>query len=166
VNKYFHHSPAQLIALLQEARRRTDLPQEVHGRLEALLTYAQSGSVSGTCRKFGVSRQTFYRWLRRFDAHDLQSLADKPKFFAKPPLVSTAALPVPSAVEARRWMAWKPALLAVSLALNVLIIGIGIGFVLGGRINTQSQPASLIEVQPHTTTGSIIPSPSLPQPRL
>jgi transposase InsO family protein len=29
-----------------------------------------------TCRRFGISRQTFYRWKRRFDAHDLSSLED------------------------------------------------------------------------------------------
>jgi transposase-like protein len=27
-----------------------------------------------TCRPFGISRQTFYRWKRRFDPHRLSSL--------------------------------------------------------------------------------------------
>ena len=30
-----------------------------------------------TCRRFGISRQTFYRWKRRFDPQDLSSLADR-----------------------------------------------------------------------------------------
>ena len=34
-----------------------------HGRHAAL-----------TCRYFGISRQTFYRWHRRFDPHDLTTL--------------------------------------------------------------------------------------------
>jgi transposase InsO family protein len=29
------------------------------------------------CRHFGISRQTFYRWKRRFDPHDLSSLEDR-----------------------------------------------------------------------------------------
>ena len=34
-----------------------------HGRHAAL-----------TCRYFGISRQTFYRWKRRYDPHDLTTL--------------------------------------------------------------------------------------------
>ena len=34
-----------------------------HGRRAAL-----------TCRYFGISRQTFYRWRRRFDPHELTTL--------------------------------------------------------------------------------------------
>lgn len=37
-----------------------------HGRNAAL-----------TCRHFGISRQTFYRWKRRFDGHNLASLEDR-----------------------------------------------------------------------------------------
>jgi len=29
-----------------------------------------------TCRHFGISRQTFYRWKRRFDRHDLTTLEE------------------------------------------------------------------------------------------
>src|SRR5258707_10745057 len=28
------------------------------------------------CRRFGISRQTFYRWKRRFDRHDLSTLEE------------------------------------------------------------------------------------------
>lgn len=158
MNTNFHHSPANLLALLQEARRRTDLPPEVPGRLEALLAYAQSGSVSSVCRRYGISRQTFYRWLHRFDARDLLSLADHPKFFAKPtpsslPVVQAGAtLSDPEPVEGKSHR-WKPALLAGSLALNVLLAGIGIGLLLGKNIEQEAQPASLIEVRParHST---------------
>ena len=31
-------------------------------------------NASRTCRRFGISRQTFYRWKRRFDRHDLTTL--------------------------------------------------------------------------------------------
>ncbi|MDP2726698.1 MAG: integrase core domain-containing protein [Dehalococcoidia bacterium] len=38
----------------------------VHGRNAAL-----------TCRYFGISRQTFYRWRRRYDPHRLESLEER-----------------------------------------------------------------------------------------
>lgn len=34
-------------------------------------------NVSLTCRYFGISRQTFYRWKRRYDPRDLSSLEDR-----------------------------------------------------------------------------------------
>ena len=30
-----------------------------------------------TCRRFGISRQAFYRWWRRYDPHDLATLEDR-----------------------------------------------------------------------------------------
>ena len=42
-----------------------------------MLFYFFNGrSVVRTCRHFGISRQTFYRWKRRFDRHDLRSLEE------------------------------------------------------------------------------------------
>ena len=29
--------------------------------------YQETGNVSATCREFGISRDTFYRWLKRYD---------------------------------------------------------------------------------------------------
>ena len=37
----------------------------------------QQRNAALTCRHFGISRQTFYRWKRRFDRHDLTSLEDR-----------------------------------------------------------------------------------------
>lgn len=55
------------IDLSQKARQR--LPwfdyYQAHGRQAAL-----------TCRYFGISRQTFYRWKRRYDPQELKSLED------------------------------------------------------------------------------------------
>lgn len=34
-------------------------------------------NVSLTCRHFAIGRQTFYRWLKRYDPHDLSSLEDR-----------------------------------------------------------------------------------------
>ena len=44
-------------------------------RLQWMLFYFFNGrNASRTCRRFGISRQTFYRWKRRFDRHDLTTL--------------------------------------------------------------------------------------------
>ncbi len=40
--------------------------------------YLQHGRHAAfTCRHFGISRQTFYRWWRRYDPHDLSTLKDR-----------------------------------------------------------------------------------------
>src|SRR4051794_22561659 len=51
-------------------------PPEVGERLRWFLHFAEHGSVSATCRQFGIARTTFYRWARRFDPSDLRTLED------------------------------------------------------------------------------------------
>ncbi len=38
----------------------------------------RSRNVARTCRHFGISRQAFYRWKRRYDALGVTGLADRP----------------------------------------------------------------------------------------
>jgi transposase-like protein len=38
----------------------------------------RSRNIARTCRYFGISRQAFYRWKRRFEAHGAAGLADRP----------------------------------------------------------------------------------------
>jgi transposase InsO family protein len=38
-----------------------------------------SGNVARTCRHFGISRQAFYRWKRRFEVHGEAGLWDRPR---------------------------------------------------------------------------------------
>lgn len=38
----------------------------------------RSRNIARTCRHFGISRQAFYRWKRRFDTHGAAGLADRP----------------------------------------------------------------------------------------
>jgi Helix-turn-helix domain len=54
--------------LLRIARRRL-----------AILRHAEeiTGNVSLTCRYYGISRQCFYTWRRRYDAHGLDGLRDR-----------------------------------------------------------------------------------------
>src|SRR5258708_21196363 len=64
---------------VSEARQLARLGKKVsraaQGRLQWMLFYFFNGqNVARTCRRFGISRQTFYRWKRRFDRHELSTL--------------------------------------------------------------------------------------------
>src|ERR1700676_29805 len=64
---------------LPEARQLAGLGKSLsrtgETRLQWMLFYFFNGrNVQRTCRHFGISRQTFYRWKRRFDRHDLSTL--------------------------------------------------------------------------------------------
>ena len=51
------------------------LSRAAQTRLHWMLFYFFNGrNARRTCRHFGISRQTFYRWKRRFDRHDLTTL--------------------------------------------------------------------------------------------
>ena len=41
-----------------------------------LFYYFHGRNAARTCRRFGISPQTFYRWKRRFDRHDLSTLEE------------------------------------------------------------------------------------------
>ena len=58
-------------------RAAIDISQKARQRLRWLDHYRTHGNNAAlTCRYFGISRQTFYRWKRRFDPGDLKSLQD------------------------------------------------------------------------------------------
>ena len=55
-----------------------ELSQEAKLRLKWFDWYASHGqNASLTCRHFGISRQTFYRWKKRYDPKHLHSLEDR-----------------------------------------------------------------------------------------
>src|SRR5271167_4418309 len=58
----------------QLARTGVELSREARVRLHWMDFYRRCRNVARTCRHFGISRQTFYRWLRRYDPFDLTSL--------------------------------------------------------------------------------------------
>jgi putative transposase len=58
----------------QLARTGVELSREARVRLHWMDFYHRCHNVARTCRHFGISRQTFYRWLRRYDPFDLTSL--------------------------------------------------------------------------------------------
>jgi putative transposase len=62
----------------QLARLRNELNRAGLLRLQWMTHYLQHGrNAAFTCRHFGISRQTFYRWWRRYDPHDLWTLQER-----------------------------------------------------------------------------------------
>jgi len=54
-----------------------ELTQKEQDRLRAITIYEKTKDVSLVCRTYGISRATLYRWLRRYDPKDLNSLRIK-----------------------------------------------------------------------------------------
>ena len=59
------------------ARIGVELSREARVRLAWMDFYARSGNAAHTCRHFGISRQTFYRWLKRYEPLDLTTLEER-----------------------------------------------------------------------------------------
>ena len=58
--------------------RLTELSKMARQRLKWMDYYRAHGNNAAlTCRYFGISRQTFYRWRRRYDPRNLKSLEDR-----------------------------------------------------------------------------------------
>src|SRR5579883_1788446 len=59
-------------------RGATELSREARKRLAWFDYYESQGrKVALTCRHFGISRQAFYRWKRRYDPQDLSTREDR-----------------------------------------------------------------------------------------
>jgi len=64
-----------------------ELNQKEFDRLRGLTIYRETGDVKLACQTFGISRATLYRWLKRFDPRDLNSLKEqsrRPRRVRKP----------------------------------------------------------------------------------
>lgn len=57
--------------------RRTDISKEAKKRLKWFDYYQRKGNARLTCRYFGISPQTFYRWKRKFNPSNLTTLESK-----------------------------------------------------------------------------------------
>ncbi len=59
-------------------RGAAELSREAHKRLQWFDYYQTQGrNAALTCRYFGISRQTFYRWKQRYDPQALSTLQDR-----------------------------------------------------------------------------------------
>jgi hypothetical protein len=61
----------------ENARFGVELSREAPVRLAWMDFYRRCRNVAQTCRHFGISRQTFYRWQRRYDPYDLSTLEER-----------------------------------------------------------------------------------------
>jgi transposase InsO family protein len=62
-------------------------------RLKVLLRAGEGGrNVARTCRHFGISRQAFYKWKQRYDAHGVAGLCDRPRRPHRSPRSTPAAV--------------------------------------------------------------------------
>ena len=62
----------------QLARLGQELSRAAQLRLQWMTHYLQHGrNAAFTCRHFGISRQTFYRWWRRYEPYQLATLEDR-----------------------------------------------------------------------------------------
>jgi transposase InsO family protein len=86
-NRYFYFFPRKIVPLLDRYNRwqkeadLLNLSKAAKLRLEWFIFYETKAGkdVSLTCRHFGISRKTFYKWLNRFDEKNLRLLEDKPR---------------------------------------------------------------------------------------
>jgi len=67
----------ELLRARQLARTGKELSREARNRLAWMDFYRRSSNVARTCRHFGISRQTFYRWRRRYDPQNLATLEQR-----------------------------------------------------------------------------------------
>jgi transposase len=53
--------------------------KSLHPRLAWMMCYNETKSAQAVCRKFGISRKTFYKWLKRYKTTngDTNALADQ-----------------------------------------------------------------------------------------
>ncbi|MDH3261835.1 MAG: helix-turn-helix domain-containing protein [Acidimicrobiia bacterium] len=62
----------------------------------AVIRHAEevTGNVAQTCRYFGITRQTFYVWLRRYQEKGLEGLRDKSRRRNSAFSLATTGLPI------------------------------------------------------------------------
>lgn len=62
-----------------KATQPGDQTSSLHPRLAWMICYEETGSAQEVCKRFGISRKTFYKWLKRYrhSARDTKSLVDQ-----------------------------------------------------------------------------------------
>src|ERR1700730_10884714 len=80
------HVNSDLVALYKASDElyRSKLSPEAKRRLQWITYYERTGNVIGTCRYFGISRKTFYTWLKRYDRENLRTLEERSHAPRKP----------------------------------------------------------------------------------
>jgi len=66
-----------LYHMLSYFKKYAHLSKQARLRLKWMDYYKNCQNVSLTCRHFGISRKTFYKWHKKYDPHDLYTLEDE-----------------------------------------------------------------------------------------
>ncbi len=106
-------------------RAQPDLSADAKKRLKWFDHYAKHGNAALTCRYFGISRQTFYRWKRRYHPsalHTLERRSSRPKRLRRRTWSSTEILAVQTMRE--RYPRWGKAKLQPLLAADGIIVSV------------------------------------------
>jgi transposase len=63
----------------EPSRSEGGLGGSLHPRLAWMMCYKETQNVQAVCRKFGISRKTFYKWLKRYQSENgaSQALTDR-----------------------------------------------------------------------------------------
>jgi transposase len=69
----------------------------LHARLAWMICYRETGNAKEVCRRFGISRKTFYKWLKRYkkadgDSASLLDQSRRPHRFPRATPESSVAL--------------------------------------------------------------------------
>jgi len=129
-----------------------ELSREARVRLAWMDFYRDCDNLAHTCRHFGISRQTFYRWQRRYDPYDWTTLEEhshRPRQCRQP----TWAFPLEEKVLGLRlqFPRWGKDKLAVLLRRQKLAVSTS----MVGRILTQlKRQGRLVESPRNGVPGS------------
>src|SRR5258708_1372738 len=115
---------------LAEAGQRERVGKSLSGaaktRIQGMLFFFFNGrNAARPCRHFGISRQTFYRWLRRFDRHDLTTLegrSHRPRHIRRPTWTTATAERV--LALRKQYPCWGKDKLTVLLAREKLFVSV------------------------------------------
>jgi transposase-like protein len=58
---------------------KAELTRLMAWRWRVLRHAGEEGNVARTCRRFGISRKSFYKWKRRLEQHGEAGLCDRPR---------------------------------------------------------------------------------------
>jgi len=110
--------------------------RQANQRLKCILYYqAHGNNASLASRRFGISRTTFYRWLKRYEPKDLRSLEDhssKPKHLSRPTWTQQLANEVRSLRE--QYPSWGKDKLVVLLRREERTVSTSVSTSMVGRI--------------------------------
>jgi len=96
--------------------RQGTISKEAARRLRWMDHYAEHGKARLTCRYFGISAPTFYRWKNRYDPYDLTTLEEESRRPHKVPQSRTPGTAESRVLELRnRYPRWGREKLAVLL---------------------------------------------------